>query len=236
MKYVDGLYYRKCIILVLIVFDLGVVPFLYYKNNAEDINIYLHYLTAATVFFFSYAAYKFQEQIHEFNRLNRVPHLNITRDELEKNKVIEIKNMSSFVATDVYIGSFLFSGDGQKKTPLLEEKQQQIGPCYPVRQCNVLKSDFREKSNEEDKKEYGSTLVERITKFIPENSGNPIYLTIGLKAKIMEDNELLLFFYECTSYKDNLYDGFTAKHFSAKEKMYKDIRKAVTDAYKKYKI
>ena len=226
------------IITVVAVLVLVAFPFLYYKNNAENPNIYLQCLTAATVFFFGYSAYKFQEQTHEFNRLNRVPHLNVTRDELEKNKMIEINNMSSFVARHVYIGSFLFSGCAQKSIVLYDEIQQQIVPCYPIQQGDVLKSDFRKKYNEEDKISYGSTLEERIRLFITKNKEDPIYLTIALKAKIMKDNELLLFFYKCSYDENNLLQslGFTSQHFSAKEKCYKAIFKAVTDAYKKYKI
>lgn len=229
---------KSYIIPVVTILVIVAFPFLYYKNNGENPDIYLQCLSAATVFFFGYAAYKFQEQTHEFNRLKRVPHLNVTREELEKNNVIEIKNMSSFVATHVYIGSFLFSGDGQKNTILYDEIQQQINPCYPIQQGDVLKLDYREKFNEDDKERYGSTLKKRINKFITENEKSPIYLTIALKARIMKHNELLLFFYKCSIDKSNNLQplGFTSQHFAAKEKMYKNIFKAVTYAYKKYKI
>lgn len=229
---------KNSIILFVAILVLVAFPFLYYINNAENPNIYLQCLTAATVFFFGYAAYKFQQQTHEFNRLDRVPHLNVDRTELEQNKVIEIKNLSSFVAFQIYIGSFLFSGDTQNSVVLYDEIQQQIVPSYPVQQGDVLKSDFRKTFSNQDMVNYGSTLEERITKFIGANKGSPIYLVIALRAKIMKDNELLLFCYKCSYDEKDLLQSlnFTSQHFSTKEHVYKAIFKTVNSAYKKYRI
>ena len=96
--------------------------------------------------------------------------------------MIEIENLSSFVASHVYIGSFLFSWPAQNCVVLYDEIQQQIVPRYPIQQSDVLKSDFRNTFSGQDMESYGSTLEERITKFIAENNECPIYLVIALKV------------------------------------------------------
>ena len=213
------------------------LPFIYYHHRAENPNIYLQFLTATVILIFGYATYEFQEKIKEFNRLSKIPALNVDRDELEKHKVIYIENKNDYLAKNVYIGSFLFTGDGTKNEILYDEIQLQIVKAYPIIQSNILKQNFRAEFEEEDEKKenYGSTLKNRMQSFIQENT-DP-YLVIALRGNFMNTNETLLFFYECKyTDSDARWDtlSFTSKHFSARDQLHKKAFEKINKKYKEY--
>jgi len=210
-----------------------VLPFLYYYHKGEAPNIYLQCITTGVILLFGYATYKFQKETNEFNRLSKIPALNVDKDRLEKEKVIYIENQSVYPAKNVYIGSFLFTGDGNKNEILYDEIQSQISKSYPVIQSDILKEDFRDSFREEDKKKenYGSTLRQRIDSFIANQNNSIIYLVIALRSYFMNDAETLLFFYECTLSNQNL--SFVSKHFSAKEQLYKKALIEINNRYNK---
>jgi len=212
-----------------------VLPFLYYYHKGDAPNIYLQCITTGVILLFGYATYKFQKETNEFNRLSKIPALNVDKDPLEKEKVIYIENQSSYPAKNVYIGSFLFTGDGNKNEILYDEIQSQITKSYPVIQSDILKEDFRDSFREEDNKSenYGSTLRQRIDSFIANQNNSIIYLVIALRSYFMNDAETLLFFYECTPSNQNL--SFVSKHFSAKEQLYKKALKEINNRYNKYR-
>ena len=152
---------------------------------------------------------------------------------------IHIENTSDYAAKNVYIGSFLSTSNGEKLETLYDEIQSQITKFYPIIQSEILKKDFRSDFEKDDKKEYGSTLKHRIETFISDNNDNSkIYLVIALRSQIMNNDETLLFFYECNySYQDALLGTlvFTSKHFSIKEQLNEKSLKEINNRYEKYR-
>lgn len=218
---------------------LIVLPIVYFFNKGEGPAIYITCVTTVVILIFGYSTY-------EFNRLSKIPALNVKKEYLEgkEGKVICIENTSDYPAKNVYIGSFLFSSNGKKHVILYDEIQSQITKFYPVIQYNILKENFRSKFEKDDKKEYKSTtLRQRIKAFIsdniPKNEDDPkIYLVIALRNHFMNDDETLLFFYECEcSNQDDLLNTllFTSKHFSVKEQLYEKSLKEINNRYEEYR-
>lgn len=233
------IFIRHNSILILSTAVFVVLPFLYYYHKGEAPNIYLQCITTGVILLFGYATYKFQKETNEFNRLSKIPALNVDKDKLEREKIIYIENKNDYPAKNVYVGSFLFTGDGKKNKILYHEIQSQIIKSYPVIQADILKQDFRSAFEKDDKEEHGSTLKQRIESFIVSNQNNSIiYLVIALRSYFMNDAETLLFFYECTSSTENDLLGtlsFTSKHFSTKEQLYEKTLKEINRTYNKYR-
>ncbi len=197
----------------------------------------MQFLNVAVILSLGYFNYKLQEEIKEFNRISKIPDLNINKESLETDKVIKIENLSDYPTKNVYIGSFLITANGNDVEILYDEIQSQIIKSYPIEQGDILKDGFRESFKVEDKKEYGTTLRERMQKFINGNSDNEIYLVIALRNYLMTKDETLLFFYEC-KYSDHgeiSSLSFKSKHFSTKTALYKNSLRKITEQYEKHK-
>ncbi len=202
--------------------------------KGESGGIYIQCLIAVVILFFGYFTYRFQKETNEFNRISRLPALNVNRDSIEKEKVIEIENISDYPAKKVYIGSFLSTDTGDSVQILYDEIQQQITKFYPIQQSDVLKPDFREKKNM-DLQDYILPLKQRIEEFVKRHP-DKVYLVIALRNYLMKEDETLFFFYKCkgsTSNIDNL--GFQSEHFSTREGIYKNCLKEITKQYEEHR-
>src|SRR3990172_12270531 len=96
------------------------LPFVYWFSNGEGSSIYIQCITAGVALFFGYFNYKFQKETNELNRLSKLPALNVKKEEVEKDKVIHVENKNDYAAKNVYIGSFLFTRDGDKNKILYD--------------------------------------------------------------------------------------------------------------------
>ena len=208
--------------------------FVYCFSKGTESAIYIQCIGALVLLFFGYFTYEFQKETNEFNRLSKLPAFNVEKNEIEQNRVIQIENINNYVAKNVYIGSFLFTSDGDKNVILYDEIQAQIIKDYPIVQSDILRADFREAHSGEDKKveNYGSPLRSRIENFI--NQNNNVYLVIAIRNPLMQTDETLLFFYKCNYGDQNVNLGdmnFNSVHFSANEKLYKKSLEIVSKRY-----
>lgn len=227
---------KQNFILILSIAVFILLPFLYYNHKCEAPDIYLQCIATGVILLFGYATYKFQKETNEFNRLGKIPALIVKKDPLEKEKEIHIENQSDYPAKNVYIGSFLFTNNGESHTILYDEIQLQIIKSYPIIQSDILKEDFRREFEDADKNEYNSPLRERIKNFISKKT--KVYLVIALRSQFMNENETLFFFYECNwSNQNALLDtlSFTSKHFSIKEQLYEKSLKEISNRYEEYR-
>lgn len=201
--------------------------FVYIFSQGRDTDIYTKCLNIGVILIFGYSTY-------EFNRLSKIPALNVKKDSIEQVKKIVIENLNDYPAKRVYIGSFLTMDNGEL-TPLYEEIQSQITKHYPIEQTNILNDNFRKNFEDEDKKEYGSTLKERWEQFIKKVSPKN-YLVIVLRNYLMTKDETLLFFFECSLSDQNSLDtlSFKSKHFSTKTTLYRNSLEKITKKYQRY--
>jgi len=129
-----------------------------------------------------------------------------------------------------------FTNDGESHQILYDEIQLQIIKSYPIIQSDILKENFRGEFEDTDKNEYNLTLKNRFVNFISNNT--KVYLVIALRSQFMNDDETLIFFYECNCQNQNaLLDtlSFTSKHFSIKERLYKKSLEVISDRYENYR-
>ncbi len=207
--------------------------------KGESSGIYIQCLIAVVILFFGYFTYRFQKETNEFNRISKIPALNVKRYSIEDERVIEIENISDYPAKKVYIGSFFVTDAGEIVETLYDEIQQQITKLYPIQQSDVLKNGFRstKELEDEDQIEYGSPLKQRMGTFIKRHHTKKIYLVIALRNYLMTEDETLLFFYQCKCSDSNNIDklGFTSEHFSTKRALYKNTLGKITEQYEKHK-
>lgn len=220
------------------IFILLTLPFVYWLSKGADSAIYIQCIGSAAILIFGYYTYNFQRETNEFNRLSKLPAFTVTKNEIEKERVIHINNLNNYAANNVYIGSFLFTSDGYKNVLLYDEIQAQVIKCYPIIQSDILKEDFRDAHSGEDQKRenYGSSLRSRINEFI--NQNNNVYLVIAIRSPLMEVDETLLFYYKCKYDNQNAHlseISFISVHLSAKETLYKKSLDTVSKRYTEYR-
>ncbi len=200
-------------IAVLIITTVIFLTFAFYFGSI-NLNNYLLSITGLLIAIYTYSTYKLYQTTFDTNRLVYFSTLNVNKAKLENKSIIQIENRSKHIIKDVYIGSFLFTSDGEHVI-LYDEIQQLITKSYPIIQSGILEYPFRKKYADEDKKrkEYKEkNLTERLSDFLNEHwksSPPKVHLVIALRTPLMTDRETFLFFYQlqCAAEGDKEIEG-----------------------------